>query len=158
MDIFDRLVPGGNAERTLTLSFERRCRSRQRVVLDDGSAALLALPRGTVLRDGDVPGSADGRTVCVRAAAETVSTAAHADPATLLRAAYHLGNRHVPVQIGPGWLRYLHDHVLDALCQGLGLAVAVAERPFEPEDGAYAGGGHHHGQGEATAHPHHDHD
>lgn len=158
MDIFDHLVSGGSADRTLTLSFERRSRSRQRVVLDDGSAALLALPRGTVLRDGDVPGSADGRTVRVQAAAETVSTAAHADPATLLRAAYHLGNRHVPVQIGPGWLRYLHDHVLDALCQGLGLTVAVAERPFEPEDGAYAGGGHHHGHGEATAHPHHDHD
>ncbi len=157
MDIFDRLVPGGSAERTLTLSFERRCRSRQRVVLDDGSAALLALPRGTVLRDGDALASAEGGTIRIRAAAETTSTASHTDPATLLRAAYHLGNRHVPVQIGPGWLRYLHDHVLDALCQGLGLAVAVAERPFEPEDGAYAGGGQQHTHGDATAHPHHDH-
>lgn len=160
MDILDRIVSGAGAGLTLTLSFERRSRSRQRVVLDDGSTALLTLPRGTVLRDGDVLGSADGPTVQVKAAAETVSTAAHTDPAILLRAAYHLGNRHIPVQIGPGWLRYLHDHVLDAMCRGLGLDVAVAERPFAPEDGAYAGGGHLHGHGHSHAdtHPLHDHD
>ena len=144
MTPFDRLLACGSAARTLTLDFERRCRSRQRVVLDDGSAAILTLPRGTVLRDGDILGDADGRTLRICAAAETTSTAAHAEPGRLLRAAYHLGNRHVPIQIGPGWLRYRHDHVLDALCQGLGLAVEIAERPFEPEDGAYAGGGHHH--------------
>ncbi|MFP5504966.1 MAG: urease accessory protein UreE [Gammaproteobacteria bacterium] len=158
MDIFDRMVSGADAARTLTLSFERRSRSRQRVLLDDGRAALLALPRGTVLRDGDVLGCADGPSVRVRAAAETVSTAVHADPATLLRAAYHLGNRHVPVQIGPGWLGYLHDHVLDAMCRGLGLHVEVAQRPFEPEDGAYAGAGHRHGHGHSHADPHPDHD
>ena len=156
MVTFDRIVPGAGAAPTLTLSFARRSRSRQRVVLDDGRAALLALPRGTVLRDGDALGSADGPRVRVQAAAETVSTASHADPATLLRAAYHLGNRHVPVQIGPGWLRYLHDHVLDAMCQGLGLHVEVAERPFEPENGAYAGGGHLHGHSHSHADPHPD--
>lgn len=159
MTPFDRLLPRGSATGTLTLDFARRCRSRQRVVLDDGSAAVLTLPRGMVLRDGDILGSADGRTLRIHAAAELTSTAAHPEPGRLLRAAYHLGNRHVPVQIGPGWLRYLHDHVLDGMCQGLGLVVEVDARPFEPEDGAYAGGGHHHA---APDHPesahHHGHD
>ncbi|MFZ5654973.1 MAG: urease accessory protein UreE [Pseudomonadota bacterium] len=151
MDTFDCLLPGAAAAgRSLTLPFERRARSRQRVVLDDGGEALLALPRGTVLRDGDVLGSTAGdqvRPVVVRAAVETVSVAASADPGLLLRAAYHLGNRHVPVQIGPGWLRYGQDRVLDDLCRGLGLEVAVLELPFEPEAGAYAGGGHGHAHG-----------
>lgn len=156
MDTFDCLLPRSTAaERTLTLPFERRERSRQRVVLDGGGEALLLLPRGSVLRDGDVLGSGDGgvRPVLVQAAAETVSVAASAEPGLLLRAAYHLGNRHVPVQIGPGWLRYRHDHVLDDLCRGLGLEVAVQSLPFEPEAGAYAGGGH----GHADAHDHHAH-
>lgn len=145
MEIFDRLLPdAGGASRTLTLPFERRQRSRQRVVLDDGSEAQLLLPRGTVLREGDVLGGAGTGRVLVRAAAEEVSVAASADAALLLRAVYHLGNRHVPVQIGPGWLRYGHDHVLDDLCRGLGLEVGSARLPFEPEAGAYAGGGHGH--------------
>jgi urease accessory protein len=159
METFDRLLAdAGGASRTLTLSFERRRRSRQRVVLDDGSEAQLLLPRGTVLRDGDVLGGAGIRRALVRAAAEEISVAASADTALLLRAAYHLGNRHVPVQIGNGWLRYGHDHVLDELCRGLGLAVSVARLPFEPEAGAYAGGHAHSGAHPgAAAHDHHAH-
>ena len=140
---FDQVLPGGFADATLTLSFERRARSRQRVTLDDGSEALLVLSRGTVLRGGDVLADADGDTVRVCAAAESVSTAASGDPATLLRGAYHLGNRHVAVQVGPGWLRYLHDHVLDDMLRGLGLEVGVATLPFEPEAGAYGPAGSH---------------
>lgn len=148
VETFDRLLTDvGGTSRTLTLPFERRQRSRQRVVLDSGGEAQLLLPRGTVLREGDVLGG-DGTTpVEVRAAAEEVSVAASTDAALLLRAAYHLGNRHVPVQIGPGWLRYGHDHVLDGLCRGLGLEVSVAWLPFEPEAGAYAGSGHQHPPG-----------
>lgn len=151
---FDRIVPGGAAATTLTLSFERRARSRQRVVLDDGSAALVVLPRGTLLRDGDCIADAAGIVVRIHAAPEPLSTAASADPAMLVRAAYHLGNRHVAVQIGPGWLRYLHDHVLDAMLRAQGLEVGFAELPFEPEAGAYgpAPGDHDHGPGHA--HPH----
>ena len=145
VETFDRLLTdAGDTSRTLTLPFERRQRSRQRVLLDDGCEVQLRLPRGTVLRDGDVLGGADGPPVQVRAAAEDVSVAASTDAALLLRAAYHLGNRHVPVQIGPGWLRYGHDHVLDGLCRGLGLEVSAAQLPFEPEAGAYAGGDHAH--------------
>lgn len=148
METFDRLCSdAGGATRSLTLPFDRRERSRQRVVLDDGSAAVLMLPRGTLLRDGDLlAGPAGGcrAPVLVRAAAEPVSVAISADPLLLLRAAYHLGNRHVPLQIGSGWLRYLSDHVLDELCRGLGLQVESASLPFEPEAGAYAGSGHGH--------------
>lgn len=147
---FDQVLPGGHANTTLTLSFDRRARSRQRVALDDGSEALLVLPRGTVLRGGDVLASAHGGRVRICAAPEPVSTAASDDPATLLRGAYHLGNRHIAVQVGPGWLRYLHDHVLDDMLRGLGLEVGFGELPFEPEAGAYGSAGshsHEHGAG-----------
>jgi urease accessory protein len=63
-----------------------------------------------------------------------------ADLRWLARAAYHLGNRHVALQIGEGWLRYKHDHVLDEMLHGLGLKVAVEQAPFEPEAGAYHSG------------------
>ncbi len=95
--------------------------------------------RGTILREGDLLLADDGRAVRVVAAPEMVSTVSAEDPLTLMRAAYHLGNRHVPLQIGEGWLRYQHDHVLDDMVRGLGLSVRVEEAPFEPEAGAYGG-------------------
>ena len=144
MQVFDRVLNGATGADSLTLSFDRRVRSRQRVQLDNGQPALLALPRGTVLRGGDVLGGPDGACVLVRAASETVSTATADTPLLLLRAVYHLGNRHVAVQLGSDWLRYLHDHVLDDMLRGLGLQVAVDELPFEPEAGAYAAPGHGH--------------
>jgi urease accessory protein len=146
METFDRIDAGavGESDATVALVWERRMRSRQRVTLADGTALVLVLPRGTVLRDGDVLTSDSGRRLRISAAAETVSTAHAENGAMLLRAAYHLGNRHVAVQIGAGWLRYLHDHVLDDMLRGLGLTVAVEQAPFEPEAGAYASG-HGHG-------------
>lgn len=131
--------------KALTLSYERRIISRQRVTLDDGSDAGLFLPRGTVLHDGDHLKAESGEIVVVKAAKETVSTLYCEDPLLLARAAYHLGNRHVPLQIMQGVLRYQHDHVLDEMLHGLGLHVEVESAPFEPEQGAYAGGhGHSH--------------
>jgi len=122
---------------TVTLPFDRRQRTRQRLLLDDGREAALLLPRGTVLRDGDRLRSEDGEVIRVKAAAEQVSTAFCADPLQLARAAYHLGNRHVAVQIGAGWLRYLHDHVLDHMLREMGMHVKRETVPFEPEAGAY---------------------
>ena len=138
--------PGADlpAQATLTLPFEQRQKSRLRTRLDNGEEVGLFLPRGTVLRHGDRLRAANGRVVEVRAAPETVSTARTDDPLRLARAAYHLGNRHVALQLGPGWLRYLHDHVLDGMVRELGLEVVCEQAPFEPEAGAY-GGGHHHG-------------
>lgn len=122
---------------TVTLPFDRRQRTRQRLLLDDGREAALLLPRGTVLRGGDRLRSEDGEVIAVKAAAEQVSTAFCADPLQLARAAYHLGNRHIAVQIGTGWLRYLHDHVLDHMLREMGMHVKRETVPFEPEAGAY---------------------
>ena len=142
---------------TLCLKFDRRQKSRQRVVLTSGEDALVILPRGAYLRGGERLLSADGRIVEVVAEPEEVLHVECADPTALARAAYHLGNRHVPVEIGTGYLRLAPDHVLAAMLRGLGAAVTERVMPFEPEAGAY---GHEHpphgdeqgGRGEARIH------
>ncbi|MGA7802096.1 MAG: urease accessory protein UreE [Gammaproteobacteria bacterium] len=137
---------------TLTLPFGDRQKSRLRTRLDDGREAGLMLERGLVLRHGDCLRADDGTVVRVQAAPEAVSTAFSRDPLVVARACYHLGNRHVPLQIGDTWVRYLHDHVLDAMVEHLGLRVFAEHAPFEPEAGAYDG----HSEG-APAHDHHEH-
>ncbi len=135
----------GPAQATLTLPYERRIKGRLRVILDDGREAGLFLERGTTLKDGDLLSDGNGLWVRIIAAPETVSSAVCDHPLLFARACYHLGNRHVPLQIEPGRLRYQHDHVLDEMMRGLGLGITVEQAPFEPEPGAYSGGGHHHG-------------
>jgi urease accessory protein len=137
---------------TLTLPFEQRQKSRQRVVLDSGVEAGIALPPGTFLHDGDLLRGDGDLLVRVRAARERLSVARTADPLRLARACYHLGNRHVPLQVGPGWVRYAHDHVLDHMLVGLGLEVGTELAPFEPEPGAYAGEGERGHSGHAHGH------
>ncbi len=134
------------ADGRLTLPIEQRVRSRLRVKLDDGRDVGLFLPRGNLLRGGDRLGSDDGLVIEIVAAVETVSTLQCHDSTLLARAAYHLGNRHIPLQIEQGWLRYQHDHVLDDMLQQMGFEVIVEQAPFEPEAGAYkqAAHGHHH--------------
>ena len=131
---------------TLSLPLDQRTKSRLKVTLDDGRPAGLFLPRGRVLRDGDLLQSTEGLVVQVRAACESVSTVHSDDACALARLCYHLGNRHIPLQITPTWVRYQHDHVLDEMVSGLGLQVEVESAPFEPEAGAYSGSGqaHHH--------------
>ena len=139
-------LPGDEAcepSERLVLPFELRSRSRLRARLASGEEVAVALPRGQMLRDGDRLRASDRRIVQVVAAAETVSTARSEDARALLRAAYHLGNRHVALQLGEGWLRYSHDHVLDDLVNRLGLAVTVEQAAFEPEAGAYHGAAAH---------------
>ena len=143
------------AKFTLTLPYERRIISRQRVTLDDGSDAGLFLPRGSSLQDGAYVQAENGEVVRIQAATETVSTLYCEDRLLFARACYHLGNRHVPLEISDGRLRYLHDHVLDDMLHGLGLHVVVEQAPFEPEAGAYAGGhSHSHSHHEHGPHPH----
>lgn len=129
---------------TLALPFELRERSRLRTKLESGEAVALLLPRGEILRGGDVLVSEDGRAVEVVAAPEQVVHIECNDAAALTRAAYHLGNRHVPVQVGNGFLRIGADHVLEDMLRGLGARLTAMRAPFEPEAGAY-GGGHSHG-------------
>ena len=147
-------IDSGIATGSVTLPLELRIRSRVKVTLDDGREAGLFLPRGSVLRDGDLVSSLDGIIVEVRAAPETVSTVSSTDPHLLARACYHLGNRHVALQIEPGFVRYQHDHVLDDMVRGLGLHVVVEQAPFEPEPGAYGDYGHAPGQGHHHGHMH----
>jgi urease accessory protein len=139
LTITRRLTDLRPADADLTLPFQLRTKSRLRTVLPSGEEVGLILERGSVLRDGDLLLADDGRVIRIVAASEAVSTVTAANPLALMRASYHLGNRHVALQIGPGWLRYQHDHVLDEMVRGLGLDVRVEEAPFEPEAGAYGG-------------------
>ena len=139
----------------LTLPYERRIISRQRVTLDDGQDAGLFLPRGSILQEGDYLKAETGEVVVIKAADETVSTLYCEDPLQVARACYHLGNRHVQLQITQGMIRYQHDHVLDDMLRGLGLHINVEQAPFQPEPGAYGGGhGHSHDHDHSHEHPH----
>jgi urease accessory protein len=129
---------------SLRLPFDQRTKSRQRATLVSGEEVAIALPRGEVLRGGDWVVASDGRVIEVVAETEHVLHVVCDDAEHLARAAYHLGNRHVPVQVGAGWLRLAADHVLEEMLKGLGARVSALDAPFEPEAGAYA--------------PHHRHD
>lgn len=144
------------AER-LVLAFEARTRSRLRTRLASGEEVGLFLPRGTVLCDGDLLQASDGRLVRVEAQSEALAEVRSDDPLRLARAAYHLGNRHVPVQVGPGFLRFGRDSVLEAMVLQLGLPVQAVTAPFSPEAGAY-GSAHTHGAEQLPGTPRiHDH-
>ncbi len=137
-----------------TLTFDDRQKSRHRATTRDGTVFGWFIERGHVLKEGDLLECQSGEIIKILSAPEQVSTvsaqiSSHNPALDLTRAAYHLGNRHVPLQIAPDFLRYQHDHVLDDMVRGLGLNVTTEPAPFEPEPGAYAGGhqhnhGHHH--------------
>ncbi len=131
------------ATEQLILPFESRSKSRLRTRLASGEECGLFLERGMVLRGGDKLLSADGSVIEVIAAAEALMQATSSDALQLARAAYHLGNRHVAVQILSGCLRFARDHVLGEMVCGLGLPVSELEAAFEPESGAYGGHGGH---------------
>ena len=122
----------------LHLPFELRRKSRLNAELESGEAVVLALPRGQVLRGGDLLVDARGLVVEVIARDEQIVHAECDTPRQLAQVAYHLGNRHVPVQVGDGWLRFETDHVLEEMVRGLGARLTTLEAPFEPEAGAYA--------------------
>jgi len=126
---------------SVMLTFEERVRCRRPVRLDSGAEAAIALPRGAALRHGDRLLGSDGRVVEVRAAPESLLHVEIANAALLARAAYHLGNRHVAVEVRGNALRVARDAVLEGMLRGLGLEPVAVEAPFEPEGGAY---GHTH--------------
>lgn len=144
LKILERLDGDFKAEDSLTLSFEYRQKSRQRVILDGGIEAGLFLPRGTILRGGDLLRADDGRIIRVIAGTEPVSVAQSPDTLLLMRACYHLGNRHVRLEITRDTVRYRQDPVLDIMVAALGLKIRTDDLPFEPEPGAYGGSVHHH--------------
>lgn len=135
---------GTTATEQLKLPFDLRQKSRLRTRLVSGEDAWLLMPRGEILRGGDLLLGSDGRVVEVIAEAEQVIHVTCADATALAKAAYHLGNRHVPVQVGDGFLRLAADHVLADMLRGLGATLTPMLAAFEPEAGAYGGGHRHH--------------
>lgn len=146
LSLTQRLAPDHNAEvaHTLQLTAEERSRSRHRFSTTDGTEVQLVLARGTNLRDGDLLRAADSDAlVRVQARPEPVLTVRTTDADALTRAAYHLGNRHVALELGRGYLRLSPDSVLAEMLTQLGLEVVKEIAPFQPEAGAYAGHAHH---------------
>lgn len=146
------LWPAEAEEATVTLPHADRHRRRIRMFDDAGMPFLLDLHRAEYLHDGDGLRLHDGGVVRVRAAEEAVADIACDGLVHTARVAWHLGNRHLPVQVlEDGSLRIAHDHVIEDMVQGLGGRVTRRTAPFQPEGGAYSGGGHSHAHG-------HDHD
>lgn len=143
---------------TVELDWDTRARSRFDATDSQGRALGVFLPRGTALRGGDVLVAEDGSLVRVLAAPQPVLTVRHCPehgrPFDLLRAAYHLGNRHVALELQPDHLKLEPDPVLAEMLRGMHLIVTEALSAFEPEGGAYAAGGHGHGHGPGDAHAH----
>lgn len=137
-------VEAGEVYAQLELPFELRQKSRQRVTLSNGENAALLLERGTVLRGGDFVASAQGSVVKVVASLENLSCITCETPRDLARVAYHIGNRHVGMELRLGKILIARDSVLTEMLQALGAKVEEICAPFEPEGGAYGHGGHHH--------------
>ena len=162
----NKLIPQGRGlaavllKRAASVELDWDVRSKSRFDATDSQGRQLGvfLPRGSVVRGGDVLVAEDGSLVRVIAAAQPVlqvsACAAHGSPFDLLRAAYHLGNRHVALELQPERLQLEPDHVLAEMLRAMHLTVTEALAPFEPEGGAYAAGGHAHGHG-SHGHGHH---
>ena len=141
----ERRVSSGTPTDVVSLPYDQRKKSRLRAQSASGREVAITLERGSSLRDGDLLAADSGEIIVVRAEAEQVSEASSTDALLLMRAAYHLGNRHVPLQIDHGVLRYQRDHVLDGMLRELGVVVTEGVAGFQPEGGAYAhGSGHAH--------------
>ena len=140
---------------TVELDWDVRQKSRFDATDSQGRSLGIFLPRGTVVRGGDVLVAEDGSLVQVIAAPQPVLVITpcptHGSAFDLTRAAYHLGNRHVPIELKPDHLKIEPDHVLADLLRAMHLTVVAATVAFEPEGGAYAAGGHAHDPAPAPA-------
>ena len=156
IEIYERL--GTDSVRpidaTVRLTHEQRDRGRLKLTSTDGEEVRVFLERGKPLLVGEYLRSQCGRIVQVEGAVEAVMEASCNDWRTFARGCYHLGNRHVKLQVGERWLRITPDHVLEEMLELLGLTITHTEAVFVPESGAYASGhGHSH-----HSHSHHGHD
>jgi len=172
----NKLIPQGRGlanvllKRAATVELDWDVRQKSRFDATDSSGRALAviLPRGSVVRGGDVLVAEDGSLIAVKAAPQAVMVvrhcAEHGSPFDLLRAAYHLGNRHVQLELQPDRLLLEPDHVLADMLKQMHLLVSPEQAPFEPEAGAYAAAAHAgHAHGQTPGHDHdgdqgHDHD
>ena len=143
------------------LDWDQRQKSRFHTTASNGQRVGVFLPRGSLLRGGDVLLLQDGSLLRVVAAPQALllitTCPQHGSPFDLMRAAYHLGNRHVPIELQPDHIKIEPDHVLAEMLRAMHLTVREVNEAFEPEGGAYgnAGHGHSHGHGSGGhAHPH----
>ena len=134
----------GPAADQILIDFDRRHRRRVTLTTEHGAEILLDLPQAARLRDGDGLQTEDGRIIRVVAKPEPLLEIHAHGPAELVRIAWHLGNRHLPVQLLGDRIRIRADHVIAAMVHGLGGHADAVEAPFDPEAGAYAGGHHGH--------------
>jgi urease accessory protein len=143
---------------TVSLDWDVRQKSRFDARTSTQVHIGVFLPRGTTVRGGDVLVGEDGTLIAVQAASQQVlkvtACAVHGSQFDLIRAAYHLGNRHVPIELRPDHLKIEPDHVLGDMLRAMHLNVVTVEEPFEPESGAYGDHGHHHGQPHGHGHDH----
>ncbi len=143
MLIFIKRIPPAIADSsvkillTLSLTAEERTRSRYRFDTPDGQALFFRLPRGTVIHSGDLLEAESGEIIEILAKPEAVLTVTASNSLTLLKAAYHLGNRHVPVEITSDYLRLKPDPVLAEMLSHLEVKIQEDVLPFQPESGAY---------------------
>ncbi|MCA6216782.1 urease accessory protein UreE [Ideonella sp. B7] len=161
-----KLIPRGQGlaavllKRAATVALDWDVRQKSRFDATDSTGRVLGvfLPRGTTVRGGDVLVAEDGSLIRVQAAPQPVlevrACSQHGSPFDLLRAAYHLGNRHVPLELQPDHLKLEPDHVLADMLRQMHLIVTETQAGFEPEGGAY-GQGHSHGHGHSHAHEAH---
>lgn len=139
------------------LDFDERQKTRNLIVTTAGETVGVLLERGTSLKHGDHLESRDGLVLRVEAALEPISVVRSTSALALARAAYHLGNRHVRLEIGADYVAYQADHVLDEMIEHLGFLLSTEHRAFEPEPGAYAHGEPAHAHSHAGHHVHHSH-
>jgi urease accessory protein len=133
----------GAARGSITLAYDERHRRRVVLAADDGTELLLDLPEAVLLREGDGLELEDGSHLVVHAAEEELCEVRCESPQALARIAWHLGNRHLPVEILEGALRIRFDPVCAEMLRGLGAEVERRRGPFTPEGGAYGALGHH---------------
>ena len=158
--------PVQDAADSLTLDFDMRHRRRVTLTTAGGESILLDLPKAVAMADGDGLRLDDGRWLRVTAAPEPLAEIRCGSRHDLARIAWHLGNRHLPAEIGDGVIRIRPDHVIEAMLERLGAEVTHVSAPFQPEGGAYGGQshsrhghGHDHHHGHGPSHPHgHDHE
>lgn len=148
--IHQRIARQDRWDAELLLDFAARSKSRLHCFTTCGEETGLFLERGQpALADGECLRARDGRVVRVQARPEQLLHVTCSNAFELMRAAYHLGNRHVALQLGDGWLRLPDDYVLKAMLEQLGAYVSLVEAPYQPEQGAYGGGHHHSHAGDA---------
>jgi len=149
-EFIEKVESSENVDGSVTLDLQQRVKSRLKTRSDSGDDIGIFMERGTILEQGDLLRDIEGYVLKVVAASETLSSIYSDDPLLLARACYHLGNRHVELQIKNTSIHYRHDHVLDDMIKSFGLDVVIESLPFQPENGAY----HSHANSHSHSHEH----